>query len=303
MASDLRRLAYFVTMADLGSLVRAADVLHVAQSALTRQLRLLEAELGLPLMVRSPRGVRLTPAGYSYYQSARALLADHAAAKKKAVRASSGDEGLLRIGISDMYPWHPQFTSALRAYRSQSPGVAFSVEALHSGEASERILGERLDMALTYVGPQVSDALLAVSTWLQESLVLAVPGHSPLLARPPRRLAELQDEDFVAFPRAQSPHLHELFTRHLRQRGCEPRAIHEGQTPNTVLGLVAAGMGIAIVPKSLGAYLPPGVAALSVPDLDLTVPISIVRRTDNLSPILARFLALLCAGPVPATLV
>jgi DNA-binding transcriptional LysR family regulator len=301
MASDLRRLAYFVTISDLGSLARAADVLHVAQSALTRQLRLLEAELGLPLMVRSAKGVRLTPAGYSYYQSARALLGDHAAAKQKALHAASGDAGLLRIGTSDMYPWHPLFTSALRAYRSQSAGVAFSIEAVHSGEAGERILAERLDMALAYVGPQVSDALLEVSTWIHEGLILAVPEDSPLLAQPPRRLAELQDQDFVAFPRAQSPHLFELLTRHLRQRGCEPRSVHVGQTPNTVLGLVAAGLGFSIVPMSLGNYLPPGVAALPVPDLDLKVPISIVRRADNPSPILARFVGLLkgqeTAGP------
>ncbi len=295
MASDLRRLAYFVTIADVGSLARAADVLHVAQSALTRQLRLLETELGLELMLRGAKGVRLTPAGYAYYQRARVLLADHAAAKKEAVRAASGDAGQLRIGTSDMYPWHPRFTAALRAYHRQSPGVAFGIEAVHSGEAVERVLRERLDMAIAYVGPQASDSLLEVSTWIDDGLMLAVPQGSRLLAQPPQRLADLQDEDFVAFPRAQSPHLFELLTRHLRQRGYSPRSVHEGQTPNTVLGLVAAGLGFSIVPTSLGNYLPPGVAALPVPDLDLRVPIGIVRRADNLSPILARFVDLLRA--------
>lgn len=298
MASDLRRLAYFVTIADVGSLMRAADVLHVAQSALTRQLRLLEAELGLALMVRSAKGVRLTPAGYSYYQNARALLAQHAAAKKEAARAASGDAGMLRIGTSDMYACHPLFTSALRAYHQQSPGVAFSIEAVHSGEAGERVLSERLDMAIAYMGPQVSDSLLDVFTWIQDTLILAVAEGSRLSAQPPQRLADLQDEDFVAFPRVQSPHLFELFTRHLRHRGCEPRSVHEGQTPNTVLGLVAAGLGFSIVPKSLGNCLPPGVAAVSVQDLDLRVPISIVRRADNRSPILARFVDLLRAQDV-----
>lgn len=300
MAADLRRLHYFVTIADLGSLVRAAEVLHVAQSALTRQLRLLEEEVGTALMTRGARGVALTPAGDAYCGCARRLLADHAAAKTQALRASAGDVGLLRLGTSDMYPWHPRFTQALRAYRRRHPGVAFHIESVLSGEVVEQVVSGRLDLALAYVAPLARDSLLDVRKWIDEPLCLAVDAQSKWARRPPRRLADLHDQTFVAFPPGQSPHLHQLLVQHLRQRGLSPRTVHEGQTPNIVLGLVAAGMGYALVPESLGLHLPPDVVAVAVPDLDLRVPISLVSRADDRAPALQRFVAALQgAGPAP----
>ncbi|PKO26497.1 MAG: LysR family transcriptional regulator [Betaproteobacteria bacterium HGW-Betaproteobacteria-9] len=293
MHIDGRRLHYFITVADTGSLGQAAQVLHVAQPALSRQIRLLEESVGVPLMTRTARGMSLTPAGRAYYDSARALLHDAGAAAARAASVGRGDVGHLRLGFSEVYAWHPEVLRALRQYRQASPGVTFSIEAMLSGEVTRRLLDGELDLALAFVPATAGDEALAAGPWLVDDYLLAVHEDSPWAAAPPQRMAQLNDSDFVLFRRDRSPHLFDSMIHHFHQRGFTPRIVQEGTTHFTVLGLVAAGLGCAVVPSSAMHHLPPGVRLLPVPDLNLRVPVSLVWRKGHLSPLITRFCALL----------
>lgn len=117
MHVDGRRLHYFITVADQSSLGRAAEILHIALPALTRQIRLLDEAVGAQLMTRTSRGMLLTAAEQAYYNGARRLIEDAEAASRQAIRALLGNKGLLRIGFSEIYAWHPDVLQALRTYR------------------------------------------------------------------------------------------------------------------------------------------------------------------------------------------
>ncbi|MFA6310160.1 MAG: LysR family transcriptional regulator [Sterolibacterium sp.] len=300
MYTSGRRLHYFVTIADLGSLGRAAEALHIAQPALSRQLRLLEESVGTPLLERHARGVTLTPAGHSYYASARRLLDDATLASAQAVRTARGEVGRLGLGILEIYAWHESVLRALHTYRQQSPGITFTIEAMLSGAVTQRVLDGHLDMALAYTGPLADDGPLAAVAWIEDTYLLALHEDSELARRPPRRLADLNDEDFILFRRDRSPRLHDLLIHHFHQHGLTPRIVQEGTTHYTVLGLVAAGLGCTVTPASAERRLPPGVKLMAVADLDIRMPINLVWRKDNPSPLIPRFVELLCGhGPRP----
>lgn len=297
MHIDGRRLHYFLTIADQGSLGRAAEVLHIAQPALSRQMRLLEDAVGTTLMDRTTRGMALTAAGEAYYRSARRLLDDAAAAALQAVGAARGDQGHLRLGFSEIYAWHPEVLEALHTYRTESPDVTFTVEAMLSGVVTERVLEGNLDLALAYTGGLSEDSPLKSRYWMTDTYLLAVHETSALVKRPPKRLAELSGEDFILFRRDQSPRLHDLMIHHFHERGFSPRITQEGTSHNTVLGLVAAGLGCTVIPASAAQQrLPQGVRLLSVPDFDVRMPVDLVWRRDRLTPVIQRFADLLCGS-------
>jgi DNA-binding transcriptional LysR family regulator len=297
MTFDSRRLYYFVTVVDSGSLGRAAQVLHVAQPALSRQMKLLEEEVGVTLLERTSRGMGLTAAGRVYYQSARKLLDDGDSAALRAARVGRGDLGELRLGFSEAYAWHPAVLKALRDYHQQSPGVTFTLEAMLSGIVTQRVRDGQLDLAIAHVPATSVDDSLTTVPWLVDEYRLAVHEDSPWVSSVPQRMADLGDADFVMFSRERSPPLFDRLIHHLHQLNFMPNIVQEGTTLYTVLGLVAAGLGSAVVPGSAVYHLPPGVRLLVVPDLALRVPVSLVWRSDNHSPLIARFNSLLCACP------
>jgi DNA-binding transcriptional LysR family regulator len=298
MTLDGRRLQYFLTVADLGSLGRAAGVLHVAQPALSRQMRLLEEEVGATLMERTARGMALTAAGRAYYQSAQRLLADGTAAAVRARGAARGDAGHLSVGFSEIYAWHPEVLQALQTYRRESPQVTFTIEAQLSGAVSDRVLDGHLDVALAYTGLLEAGGPLQSAPWMIDEYRLAVPIDSPYARRPPRRLADLNGEDFVLFRRDQSPRLHDLLIHHFHQRGFSPHIVQEGTTHYTVLALVAAGLGCSVMPSSAEPRVPPGVKLVRVPDMRLFIPVDLVWRKDHHTPAVQRLVDLLCGVPV-----
>jgi|CXWL01.1.fsa_nt_gi DNA-binding transcriptional LysR family regulator len=290
-----RQLHYFISIADLGSLGRAAQALHIAQPALSRQLRLLEEAVGTPLMERNARGMTLTPAGHSYYQSARKLLDDSVAASARAVRAARGEVGHLNLGFSEIYAWHETVLRALQTYRRECPDVTFTIEAMLSGAVTQHVLDGQLDLALAYTGPLADDSPLAAVPWMEDTYLLAIHEDSELARHPPRRLADLNHEDFILFRRDQSPQLHDLMIHHFHQRGFSPRIVQEGTTHYTVLGLVAAGLGCTVIPTSAERRLPPGVKLIAVSDLDIRMPINLIWRHDNPSTLIPRIVELLCS--------
>ncbi len=289
-----RRLHYFVKVAEAGSLGRAALALHVAQPALSRQMHLLEDEVGAPLFERTARGMPLTAAGQALYADAKRLLSDGQDALRRARLAASGRFGHLRVGFSEIYLWHPRVLSALRTCRSEHGEVTFTVEAMLSGAVADRVRSGHLDFALAYSGQlDGADTELRHRPWLVDEYRLVVPADSHLARQPPRRLADLNQEDFILFRRDQSPRMHDMIMTHFHQRGFSPRLVQEGTTHYTVLALVAAGLGCSVMPVSAAPRMPEGVRMVPVPDMAIHTPIYAIWRAQAETPLLRRFVDLL----------
>ena len=297
MHIDGRRLHYFITVADQGSLGRAAEILHIAQPALTRQIRLLEEAVGAQLMTRTSRGMLLTAAGQAYYKSARRLIEDAEAASRQAIRTSLGNKGVLRIGFSEIYAWHPDVLQALRTYRANCPEVTFKVEATLSGVVMQRVLEGHLDLALAFTGEPLEDSPLQARHWMTDTYLLAVHETSPMAKKPPKKLAELSGEEFIFFRREPSPRLYDLMIHHFHERNFSPCITQEATSHNTALGLVAAGLGCTVIPRSVARQrLPEGVCLLAIPDLDVQMQVNLVWRRDQDTPVIERFADLLCGS-------
>lgn len=297
MALHERQLRYFLTIAEVGSLGKAAQMLHIAQPALSRQLRLLEEDVGAQLMQRHARGVSLTAAGQSYYESVTQLLRDSDAAAVRAQQVSNGTVGHIRFGVSETAAWNSELLAAISEFRKECAGVSFAVEAALSGVVTEHVINGRLDLAVAYNGPLLDSAALSIAPWTEDVYHVAVHEASPLAGRAHVTLNDLRNESFVSFERQLAPQLYDGLTRHLVDRGVNLSVVQHGTSLMTVLILVACGVGCAFVPGSTRQHLPTNVRLLPVTDLGLQVPIGVVWRKDNLSPLIPRFLKLFGVKP------
>lgn len=283
---DLRRIRYFVTIAEQGGIGRASAVLHVAQPALSRQLRLLEQEVGAPLFVRHAGGVTPTAAGETFLRGACRLL-DDAHRLASATRAvADGRSGALSIGVSDVYCWHPVVVSVVRAFREHHPDVDLQMMPLLSGEITARVLAGRLDAGLVF-GSEPDDQRLLRAPLLRDRLALAVHRSRPLPAHP--SLRQFRDIDFIVPSRELSPKLYDLVIRDLNLAGLVPRRVHQAASHTAALGLVAAGLGCAVVPECAHLRAPEDVVVRRARGLRVPIPIEMIRLPDNRSPALARF--------------
>ena len=288
---DHRRLRYFVTIAEQGGIGRAAEVLHVAQPALSRQLRLLESELGTALLTRHPDGVRMTAAGQTLLKGARQILDDTARLAALARAIGQGYSGELSIGVSDIYCWHPVVISMVDAFRQEYPGIALQLQPLLSGQIQERVLSGRLDGGMVFAPQAEPDsAPLQRLPVLRDQLALAVHRDHPLTARP--ALRQFTQVDFIVPASDLSPRLHSLVIRQLTLAGLSPSTLHHASSHTAALGLVAAGMGCAVVPACAHLRVPDNVTVRRVSGLSLPIPIELIWRRDNPSPSLARFITI-----------
>jgi len=297
MTMDLRRLKYFVAIAEQGGVGRASAVLHVAQPALSRQLRVLEQELGAKLVVRHAGGVTPTAAGRALLGGARQLLEDAAQLAWMTRAVAAGRAGGLSVGVSDVYCWHPVVVSIVRIFRERYPEIDLRLLPLLSGDIAARVLAGRLDAGLIFASEPVELRLLRMPV-LRDHLALAVHRGRSLSARP--ALRQFDDTDFIVPSRELSPQLYDLVIRDLNAAGLVPARLHQASSHTAALGLVAAGMGCAVVPQCAHLRAPEDVVVCRVAGLRVPIPIEMIRLPDNASPALARFAEVVAAGAARA---
>src|SRR5438105_3908035 len=205
---ELRHLKYFVAVTEHGSITQAANRVHIAQPALTKQIRDLEDELGFELFERHARGVALTAGGRQFLADAVRILDDATKAKVRGLRASNGQIGEPSVGVTALHGFHPVFAEIMRAFKEEIPEVSLFLQGVLSGPQVESIRSGKLDAGFLFFRP-TNDEALSGELILMEPLVLAVPRQSRWEAKPPRRLRELNNEDFIWFPRSASPTYHD----------------------------------------------------------------------------------------------
>ncbi len=251
------RLAQFAAVARHEHLTRAAAELGVPQSTLSRGIARLESDLGVALFARRGRALALTPAGRTFLASAeRALAAVEQAAES--VRADADPfKGKVAFGFLHTLGWET-VPELIRAFRADHPGVRFALVQNYGEAMLDRLRAGDLDLCLTSPVPDAPD--LVARRLDEQRLRLVVPEDHPLASRRRIRLAEAADEHFVTLEKGYG--MRRILETLCAQAGFTPRVAFEGEEAETIRGLVAAGLGVALLPPP--AVPRPGVRELAV---------------------------------------
>jgi DNA-binding transcriptional LysR family regulator len=286
---ELRHLRYFVAVAEELHFRRAAERLHMSQPPLSQQIRNLEEDVGATLLVRNQRRVELTAAGEAYLARARDILAAVEDAAREARRVQRGEVGRLAVGFvgSAMYSVVPEL---LRAFRERFPEVGLRLRELGTTEQLRRLEDGRLDIG--FLRPPGPRAGLSIETVLREPVVAAVPERHPLAGAAEIRIEDLAGAPLVLMTRAGAPGLRDALTQ-LTDGVAEDAIVQEVDEMQTLVGLVAAGVGVSLVPQSLRALTRAGVVYRDLAGDVPTVRLSAAWRTGDDSPVLAAFLELM----------
>jgi DNA-binding transcriptional LysR family regulator len=261
---NLRQLQQFVTLAECGNFHRAAERLHMAQPPLSVSIRKLEDGLGGPLFERTGSGVLLTPAGQAMLEDARSTLR-HAQQCRQAVQhAHAGTGGRLRLGIvgSATYALLPRLIPSLRA---RYPQIALELTEATSSEILEGLLAHRFDAGLLRY-PVLDPSGFDLTPLDRDDFVLAVAASSPLAERDAIALHEAAQEPFIMYPRAKVPGLSALAMMRCQASGFAPRVAQEATQVQTIMSLVAAGLGVGLVAGVARQVMPRGVKCLALTD-------------------------------------
>jgi DNA-binding transcriptional LysR family regulator len=294
MNLELRQLRYFVTVAEELHFGRAAERLHMTQPPLSQTIQALEELLGAPLFLRSRRAVSLTPAGQALLPEARRMLAQAAELPELVRRAASGEVGRLALAFvsSADYSVLPPF---LRSHRARYPDVQIALQEATSDLQIEDLMHGRIDAGLLI--PPLPDKAALVLDYLKvlsEPLILAAPaGLDTLRGDRPVRLKDLPPLPLIIFPRPIAPGLHDAILACFRAAGITPEIGQQAIQMQTIVSLVSAGMGIALVPQSVSNLMRPGVEYRALLDTTPQVETGLAWRRDNSSPVLQGFLELL----------
>ncbi len=247
---ELRHLRYFVAVAREGHVTRAAKKLHIQQPPLSQQVRALEQEIGAPLLVRHPRGVSLTDAGRSFLADAEQILASVEAATARARRTARGETGRIAVGFTTSAPFHPLVARAIREFRHDRPDISFVLEENSSGDLVSALRDERLDIAFIRAGLAEPQGLV-VHELQHEEMAAALPQRHRLAGRKRLSLRDLASEPFILYRRSDGRGLYDVIIAACAAAGFSPHVAQEAPRIVSTLNLVAAGLGITIVPASL----------------------------------------------------
>ena len=294
MTIELRQLRYFATVAEELHFGRAARRLHMTQPPLSQTIMALEEMLGTPLFERNRRGVALTAAGEALLPEARRLLEQSAGLAELVQRAATGASGRLSLAFVSSADYSV-LPPTLRAYRAEYPQVEITLKEATSDLQLEDLLEGRVDAGLLI--PPLPDRArqeLDYLPVLREPLVLAAPAGLPALARAKAAdLRKLAGIPLIVFPRHISPGLYDAILSVFREAGITPEVGQEAIQMQTIVSLVSAGMGLALVPQSVSNLRRPGVEYLPLVQSTPLVETGLAWRRDNASPVLRGFLELM----------
>jgi LysR family transcriptional regulator, transcription activator of glutamate synthase operon len=274
---ELRQLAYFDAVARHGSFTRAAQRLHVAQPAVSAQIRRLEAELGMPLLERTTRRVALTHAGELFLARVRQVLAQVDGARADLAELRAVLRGQVRIGATQV-AGSLDLPMALAQFRRRYPGVSL---ALHSGLIAKLLGMLNAGTVDLVVGPVHDDlpAAYHARPLVSESLVLVTPAGHPLAACQGTTLAAARGEPFVCL--AADSRLHAILTGAAAAEGFTPRIEFETYSPASIRELVAAGLGVALLARSAAEGPGPAIGVCELARAPEHPPIGLIRFRDR----------------------
>lgn len=284
---ELRHLRYFVTLAEELHFGRAAERLHIAQPPLSQQIRQLETELGFQLFHRTKRTVQLTPSGQVFLAQVQGIFRQLEQAIQIGRQTSRGEMGQLVIGFVSSAAYNV-LPTILRTFRTRVPGVSLELHELTTNEQSQWLREGRIDVG--FLRPPVEEDLFNFEIIFEEALVVALPEAHRLTNQSSVSLRSLSNDPFILFPRTLAPGLYDQIITLCQQADFSPIVAQEAIQMQTIVSLVAAEMGVAIVPQSLQHLQRTGVVYKPIQQSTTLVAIAMIWRQNDTSPTVQRFL-------------
>jgi LysR family hca operon transcriptional activator len=285
---ELRHLRFFVAVAEEGSLSVAAERrLHTAQPSLSRQMRDLECEVGVPLMTRSARGIELTAAGHAFLEHARLALAQTEAAVQAAQRAAHPAKPSFALGFltGQEMNWLPE---AMAILRGELPNIDVTISSDYSPRLADALLRGKLDLAFLRPEPRMPDLEYRLVT--REPLVLVLPGDHRLASRKVIAIQDVAEETFIGMSKT-APMLQTIIDEYLKRSGVRIRAPHEIDNLGMAVSLVASTRGVTLLPAFAQKFLPSSVISRPLKGQPPMIDLVIGYNKANTSPILKLFLS------------
>ena len=283
---ELRHLRYFAAVARELNFSRAAQQLHIAQPPLSRQIRQLEDELGAELFDRSARPLRLTPAGQFFQGQAAQLLERLTEVRAATLRIARGRRVWFSIGFvpSTLYGVLPE---VIRRFRAAQPSVEVGLSELTTVQQLEALKAGRIDVRFGRL--RFDDASIAGEVVTEEAIVAAVPSGHRLARHRRLSLAKLSAEPLLLYPAKPRPSYADQVLEMFQSRGLQPVVALEANEMQTAIGLVVAGIGYALVPRSVQGLHREGVVYLPLSDSGVTSPVIMNCRAGDASELVAQF--------------
>ncbi len=285
---ELRHLRYFTAVAEELHFGRAAARLHMAQPPLSQHILNLEKEIGVKLFERTKRKVELTEAGRVFLAEAQLILEHAEQATRAAQRASRGEVGRLRVGFV-MSATCSLLPPALQTFRARYPAVELALEETTTESGLEALREGKIRACLLRL-PVNSDQVITAEPVLRERLVLALPAGHRLAQQSPVSLRALSQEPFILFPRNQGQSFYDRIVSLCHKAGFSPRVAQEATQMQTILSLVAAGIGVALIPESVQSLRGAGVVYQPLRERAPETGLALAWRRDDDSAVLANFL-------------
>jgi DNA-binding transcriptional LysR family regulator len=255
---ELRHLRYFLAIVAERHFTRAARRLGIAQPPLSQQIRQLEEEVGATLFTRTARGVTLTAAGEAFLPHAEAALREVDRARTAARRVTHGDLGTLRVGFTSAASLNPLVPAAISSFRNTYPDVELRLIVQATSPLLAQLSQDQIDVAFVRPTSTERQSLRAIPL-PDERLWIALPSGHALATRTRLRLDELRDQPFILYPRANGSLLYDAIIAACQRAGFSPRVVQEAPQMASIVSLVAAGVGVTLVPESVCQLRPVGV--------------------------------------------
>jgi len=291
---ELRHLRYFLAVAEELHFHRAAARLHISQPPLSQQIRALERELGVTLLLRNRRRVALTAAGEAFRDDTRAILAAVDRAAEHAQNIARGSLGTLSVGFVGSAMFSPTLPDILREFRASRPEVELVLRELPTVSQLQALANGELDVGVVR-GPIATSDIhpqIELMTIQRERLVAALPADHRLAGRRRLRAEDLRGETFVILTRREAPGLFASLSSAMREVGGVPDDVLEVAEMQTIISLVAGGFGVSLVPASVGSVDRSGVAFRPFAGPTPTIELSVAWRKGPGTPVRDAFLAL-----------
>jgi DNA-binding transcriptional LysR family regulator len=288
---ELRHIRYFLALADEGNFTRAAAKLGIGQPPLSQQIRDLETEIGAQLFHRVPHGAELTEAGAAFLTEAKVAIAAAEKAKLAAQRATRGETGRLALGFTASSAFNPAVSGTIRRFRGQWPDVHLALTEMNSNGLMEKLMREEIDAA--FIRPGLEDPKdVRLRRLADEPMLVALPAHHALTRYSQVPLAALAGEPFILFPRTVGLSLYDDITRACRDAGFELIVTQEAPQIPSVVNLVAADLGVSIVPSSIAQLALDGVTYRPIEGPPLVARLGLAMLKAQRSRVAANLMSL-----------
>ncbi|WP_407521924.1 LysR family transcriptional regulator [Methylobacterium oryzisoli] len=278
---EFRHFRYVLAAAEELHFTRAAQRLGVAQPALSQQIRQLEDELGTQLFHRLTRGVELTEAGRAFVPYAKAVLAAAEEGAAAAMRAAKGELGQLRIGFTSSASFNPIVTGTIGRFRDAYPGLELDLQEQVTAVLLRALREGRIQLAFLRAAADETEGLRCTAL-PEEPLWAALPAKHRLAGEARIALADLAADRFIVYPRANGRLLYDAIVAACGRAGFSPRIVQEAPQMASTVNLVAAGVGVALVPASMRQIRAPGVSYLRLAPPTPTASLALVQGADLL---------------------